>query len=82
MVLNGKVGLECEGHVDGIRLEHVSEFKYLVCVLDESSSDGADFRIHLRSFVKGHRTITTKYLCVIKILSGNGTNIYDIIKYL
>ena len=43
MVLNGKVGLECEGHVDGIRLEHVSEFKYLVCVLDESSTDGADF---------------------------------------
>ena len=31
MVLNGEEGLECEVHVDGIRLEHVSEFKYLVC---------------------------------------------------
>ena len=33
MVLNGEKGLECEVHVDGIRLEHVSEFKYLGCVL-------------------------------------------------
>ena len=31
-VLNGKEGLECEVHVDGIRLEHVSEFKYLGCL--------------------------------------------------
>ena len=29
IVLNGEEGLECEVHVDGIRLEHVSEFKYL-----------------------------------------------------
>ena len=42
MVLNGEEGLECEVHVDGIRLEHVSEFKYLECVLDESGTDGAE----------------------------------------
>ena len=36
MVLNGEEGLECKVHVDGIFLEHVSEFKYLGCVLDES----------------------------------------------
>ena len=36
MILNGEEGLECEVHVDGIRLEHVSEFIYLGCVLDES----------------------------------------------
>ena len=42
MVLNGKEGLECEIHVDGIRLEHVSEFKHLGCVLDESGTDGAE----------------------------------------
>ena len=29
MVLNREDGLEWEVHVDGIRLEHVSEFKYL-----------------------------------------------------
>ena len=29
VVLNGEEGLECEVYVDGIRLEHVSEFKYL-----------------------------------------------------
>ena len=33
MILNGEEGLECEIHVDGVRLEHVSEFKYLGCVL-------------------------------------------------
>ena len=40
--MNVKEGLECEVHVDGIRLEHVSEFHYLVCVLDESGTDGAE----------------------------------------
>ena len=34
MVLNGEEELECEVNVDGIRLEHVSEIKYLGCVLD------------------------------------------------
>ena len=41
IVLNGEEGLECEVYVDGISLEHVSEFKYLGCVLDESGTDGA-----------------------------------------
>ena len=31
VVLNGVEGLECEVYVDGIRLEHVLEFKYLGC---------------------------------------------------
>ena len=39
MVLNGEEGLEWEVHVGGIHLEHVSEFKYLGCVLDKSSTD-------------------------------------------
>ena len=26
MILNGQEGLECEVHVHGIRLEHISEF--------------------------------------------------------
>ena len=42
MVLNREEELECEVHVDGICLEHVSEFKYLGCVLDESGTDGAE----------------------------------------
>ena len=43
MVLNGKEGLlKCEVHVDGIRLEYASEFKYLGRVLDESGTDGAE----------------------------------------
>ena len=31
MVMNREEGLECEVHVDLIRLEHVSEFKYMWC---------------------------------------------------
>ena len=42
MVLKGEEGLECEVHVDGIRSKHVSEFKYLGCVLDKSGTDGAE----------------------------------------
>ena len=42
MVLNGEERLECQGYVDGIRLQHIPEFKYLGCVLDESGTDGAD----------------------------------------
>ena len=42
MVLNGEGGLEYEVHIDGVRLEHAFEFKYLWCVLDESGTDGAE----------------------------------------
>ena len=42
MVLNEEEVVLCEVHVDGIRLEHVSEFKYLGCVLDESGTYGAE----------------------------------------
>ena len=42
MILNGEDGLEYEVHVEGIRLKHVSEFKYLECVLEESGIDGLD----------------------------------------
>ena len=39
MVQIGEEGLECEILVDGMRLEHVSKFKYLGCALDESGTD-------------------------------------------
>ena len=42
MVLNKEEGLECEVHVDGIRLEYVSELKSLGCVLFEADTDGAE----------------------------------------
>ena len=42
MVLKGEEELECEIHVDGIRLEHVSKFKYLGCTLYESGTNGAE----------------------------------------
>ena len=53
MVLNGEEGLECEVHVDGIRFEHVSEFKYLGYVLVESGTDGAQCK---RIVASGRRT--------------------------
>ena len=34
--------MECQAHVDGVRLEHVSEFKYLGCVLDEAGTELAE----------------------------------------
>ena len=39
MLLGGEDGLGCDFCVDGIRLELVSEFTYLGCVLDESGKD-------------------------------------------
>ena len=36
-------GIECEVCLDRIRLEHVSEFIYLGCVLDESGTYEAEF---------------------------------------
>ena len=41
MVLGGEEGSVCEVLLDGIQLKHVLEFKFLVCVLDESGTDGA-----------------------------------------
>ena len=41
MVPDGEMELECEVHVDGIRLEHILEFNYLKFVLNESCTDGA-----------------------------------------
>ena len=38
-VLNGEGGLECKVQVNGIHVEHVSEFKYLGCVLDKAGTD-------------------------------------------
>ena len=37
MVLGGEKGLKCDVCKDRMRLEHVSEFKYLECVLDEGT---------------------------------------------
>ena len=49
IVLNGEEGLECEFRVDEMRLEHVSEFKYLGCILDESDTDEAECHRNLAS---------------------------------
>ena len=40
----GEEGSVCEVLLDGTRLEHISEFKYSGCVLDESGTDGAECR--------------------------------------
>ena len=38
--------------MDGIRLEHISEFKYLGCVLNEADTDGTECS---RKMVSGKR---------------------------
>ena len=52
IVLGGEEGLECEVSVDEVRLENVSEFKYLGCVLNESSTNEAECR---RKVASGRR---------------------------
>ena len=49
MVLNGEEELVCELHIDGIHLEHVSELKYLGCVVDESGTNGVECNTKLVS---------------------------------
>ena len=44
MVMNGEERLDLEVHIDRVHLEHVSEFKYLGCILDEACIDGAEFK--------------------------------------
>ena len=39
MALVREEGVECEVCVDRMRLEHVSEFKFLGCVLDDLGTD-------------------------------------------
>ena len=46
------LGLECEVCVDGMRLEHVSGFKYLGYVLDELGTDETECR---RKVASGRR---------------------------
>ena len=50
--MNGEHGVQCEVYVDGICLEHFSEFKYLGYVLDESGIDEEECR---RKVVSGRR---------------------------
>ena len=52
MVLGGEEGLECEVYVDRIHLDNFWEFKYLVCVLDESGTVEAECS---RKVVSGRR---------------------------
>ena len=39
VMLGGEEVMECEVCIDRVRLEHILEFKYLGCVLDESGTD-------------------------------------------
>ena len=41
VVLGGEKGLECEICVSSIHLEHVLEFKYFGCFVEESGTDEA-----------------------------------------
>ena len=52
MVLGGEERLECEVCVDGIRLEHVLEVKFLGCVLNESGTYEAEYSRKMASVRK------------------------------
>ena len=53
--------MESEVHVDGIHLGHVSEFRYLKCVLEKSGTDGADCS---RKVVSGRRVASAIMLLI------------------
>ena len=61
MVLNGEEGLECEVHIDGICLEHASEWNYMGFVLDESGTDGAE---SIRKVASG-RSVPCAIRCLV-----------------
>ena len=44
--------MECEVDINSIHLEHVSEFRYFGCILDESGTDGTECS---RKVVSGRR---------------------------
>ena len=54
MVLGGKERLVCAVCMDGMRLEHVSAFKYLGCVLEESGTYEAECS---RKVASGRRVV-------------------------
>ena len=85
MVMNGEEGLECEVRVDGVRLEHASEFKYLGCVLDESGTDEAECS---RKAASGRRVagtirslINARYLEIKNARVFNETLLVPILTY-
>ena len=51
-MLGWEEGLECEVCINLIHLEHILEFKYLGCVLDDSGTDEAECS---RKVVNGRR---------------------------
>ena len=55
MGLGGEEGLECEICVDGMRLEHMTEFKYSGRVLDESGTYEAEC---CRKLANGRRVVS------------------------
>ena len=92
MVLGGEEGLECEVCIDEICLEHVSEFKYSGCVLDESGKDEAKCRttvvsgrkvagsirsmVHARSWQLEFSKVLHESLLVPVLTYGNEIMIY------
>ena len=61
--------MECSVCVDGIRLEHVSEFKYLSCVLDQSGIVEAECS---RKVVSG-RSVTGAIRSLVNVRSVLGS---------
>ena len=51
--------MECKIYVDGMQLEHVSEFKYLGYVLDESGTDEAVCRRNAASGMRVRSAISS-----------------------
>ena len=62
-VLGREEGLESEVCVAGICLDHVWEFKYLGCVLDESGTDEAECSLTVLGSCMSHCSFL--FLCMV-----------------
>ena len=70
VLLGGEEGLKCDVCVDGTRLEHVSQFKYLGCVLDESGTYEAKYSKKVASERRVAGAITYLWL-MLRVYSLN-----------
>ena len=78
MVMNGEEGLECEVHVDGVRLEHISEFKYFGCVMDEEGTYGAECN---RKVASGRRVVNARVLQIEFVRLLHETLLVSVLTY-
>ena len=82
--MNGEERLECDAYIDGVRLEHVSDFKYLEWVLDEAGTDGTECsrKVTIGGVVAGAiRSLVILGICRLSVLVLHETLLVPVLTY-